>query len=101
MIHYSCDRCHRAIDPDDEVRYSVQIEIHAASDATDSDMDEDRDHLVELHDILERLEDADCEEISQSAYQRRRFDLCHECHRLFVKNPLSVDMSTSLEFSDN
>ncbi len=101
MIHYSCDRCRRTIDPDEEVRYSVKIEIHAAIDAEDSDEDDDRDHLIELQDILERLDDSECEEISQSAYQRRRFDLCHECHRRYAKNPLSMDASTKLEFSDN
>lgn len=100
MIHYSCDRCHRKIDAQ-EIRYSVRIQIQAALDPDEPDMDDDRDHLVELKGILDQLEDADYEEISQTAYQRCHYDLCTECHRQFVKNPLSMDSSANLEFSDN
>ena len=101
MIHYSCDRCRRSIEPDEEIRYSVSIEIQVALDSSEFDADGDRDHLNELHEILERLDDSEREEISQSAYQRRQFDLCSECHREYVKNPLSVDAAAKLGFSEN
>ena len=32
MIHYSCDRCRRTIEPDEELRYSVNIKIEVALD---------------------------------------------------------------------
>lgn len=101
MIHYSCDRCKRAIEPDEELRYSVSIKIEVALDTTEFETDDDRDHLIELNEILERLDDSEREEISQSAYQRRQFDLCSDCHREYVKNPLSVDAATKLGFSEN
>lgn len=101
MIHYSCDRCKRAIEPDEELRYSVSIKIEVALDSTEFEADDDRDHLIELNEILERLDDSEREEISQSAYQRRQFDLCSDCHREYVKNPLAVDAATNLGFSEN
>ena len=30
MIHFSCDRCKRMIDPEDELRYVVKLEVSAA-----------------------------------------------------------------------
>lgn len=100
MIHYSCDRCHRKIDAQ-EIRYSVRVQIQAAINPSEPEMDDDRDHLIELQGILDQLEDADYQEISQTAYQRFHYDLCTECHRQFVKNPLATDSNANLEFSDN
>ena len=101
MIHYSCDRCRRSIHPDEEIRYTVAIEIQVALDSSEYEMDDDRDHLHELNEILERLDEAEKEEVSRFAYQRRRFDLCSSCHREYVKNPLAVDAAAKLGFSEN
>ena len=32
MIHFSCDRCQRTIDSEDELRYVVRIEVEAVMD---------------------------------------------------------------------
>jgi hypothetical protein len=101
MIHYSCDRCRRAIHIDEELRYSVYIEIQVALDSTEFENGDDREHLKELNEILERLDDDDCAEISEHAYQRRKFDLCSNCHREYIKNPLAMDLTANLGFSDN
>ena len=100
MIQYICDRCHCKIDAQ-EIRFSVDIQIQAAVDPNEPEMEDDRDHLVELQGILNQMEDADYEEISQAAFQRSHYDLCSECHRQFVKNPLAADTNANLEFSDN
>ncbi len=98
MIHYSCDRCRRSIQPDEELRFSVNIEIQVCLDSGESDSEDDRDHLQELNEILDRLDDAERAEISQSAYQKRHFDLCCDCHREYVKNPLALDAAAKLGF---
>ena len=100
MIHFSCDRCHRTIDPQTDVRYIVRIEIQASVDSADVEMD-DRDHLLEIEDILERLEDAECEDISEDVYQRRKFDLCTGCYREYKNNPLAMDAQVLFDFSEN
>ncbi len=64
MIRYSCDLCKRALDPQDDLRYVVKIEVYAAFDPSAAGADEeDRDNLEEIQDILERLEDSASESI--------------------------------------
>ena len=103
MIHYSCDRCGRSIDPEDELRYVVRIEIDALMDPVDGEAvdDTDRDHLMELHEIIERHGDDTDSAIGNDVYQRKRFDLCSECHRKFAQNPLGKDQAKQLNFSNN
>jgi hypothetical protein len=100
MIHYSCDRCQRPIDTDDELRYVVRIEVQAAMGADASD-DDDRDHLLEIHEILERADDETDPLVSDELYRGQRFDLCAECYRAFVANPLGHEHSKQLDFSNN
>ncbi len=99
MIHHSCDRCHKMIDNEVEMRYVVWIEVQAAIDPVASD--EDEDNLLDLDEILERLDAADSEQISQDIYRRQRFDLCADCHRQFLENPLGSETKASVQFSQN
>ena len=101
MIRYSCDWCKRDLDPDEDLRYVVKMEVYAAFDPTVSDADDDRDHLQEIQDILERLEDAESDQIGDDVYQQLRFDLCPECRKRFVKNPLGREIAKALNFSEN
>lgn len=101
MMHFSCDRCKCELDSDD-LRYVVKIEIHAAMDpVADEDLEDDRDHLMEIEDILENSLDAASDAIGNDIYQRRRFDLCPQCYRKFVQNPLGRELKVSLGFSKN
>jgi hypothetical protein len=57
MIHFTCDRCKRVIDPEQELRYVVRMEIEAAMDPIhESEPADDRDHLLEIDEILERVD---------------------------------------------
>lgn len=102
MIHYSCDRCKRILDPEQDLRYVVKIEIQAAMEPQEADEDEeDRDYLMEIQDILERIDEEDEIKLAEDIYQKRRFDLCPECYRKFLKNPLGREASSKLGFSQN
>lgn len=103
MIHFSCDRCKRVIDPEQELRYIVRMEIEAVMDPVNEDEPrDDRDHLLEIDEILERVDASECEAISDEVYQKRRFDLCPQCHRKFAGNPLGREKKTaSFGFSHN
>jgi len=102
MIHYSCDRCGRVIDPAEDLRYVVKLEIQAAMDPPESDeLDDDRDHLLEIQEMLERLEDSDSELVSEDIYQKRCYDLCPECYRHFIQNPVGRETAAHLGFSSN
>lgn len=102
MIHYSCDLCKRELDPQNDLRYVVKMEVFAAFDPSSIDSDEDdRDHLEEIQDILERMEDSSSEEIGDDVYQQLRFDLCPECRKKFMKNPLGRETAKAFGFSSN
>ena len=101
MIHYSCDRCGRKITTEDEVRYSVRIEVEAIiAPIEDQLTDEDRDYLMELS---ESLENGTVDEplYADDMSQRKQFDLCCDCHHKFRANPLAMDASKQLNFSEN
>ena len=100
MIHYSCDKCGKSIAADD-LRYLVRLEANAMLDVGDDDPEDDRDHLMEIEEILERMDDAECEALGGEIYQKQRFDMCTECYRKFMRNPLGMDQSVQFEFSDN
>lgn len=102
MIHYSCDRCKCVIDAENDLRYIVKMEVYASCDPLDGAEDEgDRDHLLEIHEILERAEDASSELISDEVYHARRYDLCSDCYKKFVNAPLGRETVNQPDFSHN
>jgi len=102
MIRYSCDLCGRSLDPRDDLRYVVKMEIYAAMDPSVADESEDdRDHLQDVQDVLERMEDVESDEIGEDVYQKLRFDLCPECRRRFIKSPLGREIAKLCDFSEN
>lgn len=102
MIRYTCDVCRRELDPKHDLRYVVKMEVYAAFDPTTADEeDDDRDHLQEIQDVLERLEDAENDQIGDDVYQQLRFDLCPECRRRFINNPLGGEVAKVFGFSEN
>ena len=101
MIHYSCDRCKQSIEHD-ELRYVIRLEIAATIDGNDvDDWNDDRDHLMELDEIMECAASLESELIGQDIHERRKFDLCPDCYRKYVRNPLGCEVSSPFEFSDN
>ena len=103
MIHFSCDRCRRTIDEDD-LRFAVSIEIQVALEGSPFEIDDSLDsesELEVLHEVLNQFDQEEREEISQFAYQRKQFDLCPDCHREYLKNPLGVEPQSRVGFSEN
>jgi hypothetical protein len=102
MIRYACDLCKRDLDPEEDLRYVVKIDIFAAFDPNPADeQDDDRDHLQEIQDLLERLDGREGEEESGELFRQLRFDLCAECRKKFLKNPLGRETAGVLGFSKN
>lgn len=98
MIHYSCDRCRRLIETEVDLRYVVRMEIQTKfGDTQNQDEFGDSDSLLEI----ERQEDALDPLVDDEVYNRRRFDLCCDCYKEFVRNPLGRETSKPVGFSDN
>lgn len=108
VIHYTCDRCKRTINTVDQPRYVVQIEIQSAVDdplddhplGIDQEVEEDVDYLSELHQSLEGMSELP-DEVADPSHHRGRYDLCCDCHRQFLKNPLGRDAMAAIGFSNN
>lgn len=99
MIHFSCDRCERRINSEEEFRYVVRIEARAALDVAHDGEDEgDRDDLMELHELIESADER-CNE--DAPFHQLRYDLCPECYSKFMQNPVGVDVSRQFNFSQN
>jgi len=100
MIHFVCDACKRQLGSE-EVRYVVRMEVYAALGENGADVDDDRDHLQEIHEALERLDVYDREQVSDDVHQQLRFDLCDECRKHFLVDPLGRRVAQPLDFSKN
>ncbi len=101
MIHYVCDCCKRPINQTQELRYVVRLEVYASLDSAEEGVDDDRDHLQEIQDILEQLDDSQDQQISDDVYHHARFDLCSDCRKRYVQNPLGRLEMHPIDFSKN
>ncbi len=102
MIHYTCDLCQRSIEPRSELRYVVKMEVYAAVDESEADdLCEEEDHLEEIQDILQRIEDGEDDCLGDDVYKTMRFDLCAACRQKFLKNPLAREVPKQFDFSEN
>jgi hypothetical protein len=99
MIHHTCDACQQPLGPDDS-RFIVRMEVYRALDEVASGVDEDRDHLEEIDDYLARLDDFSDPQRADGASQQLRFDLCEDCHKNFLADPLGRRVQ-QLDFSKN
>ena len=101
MIHYTCDCCKRSIDSINSVHYIVRLEVYASLDPVEEDLTDDRDYLLEIHDILEHLDGEEDGGLADEVYHKVRYDLCSDCRQRFVENPLGRPISQQFDFSKN
>ncbi len=102
MIHHSCDLCKRLIDTEQDVRDVVKMEVYAALDPALDETDDERDGLQEVQDMLQRMEETGTEGVEEDeVYQSLRFDLCPECRKKFLKQPLGRAAMKQFDFSQN
>lgn len=101
MIRYICDLCQCEIDPQHESSYVVQMEMYAAPAADEARIDEDRDHLEDFQEVLERYDefDEDGALLGNDTYRKKRFDLCTACCKRFLQDPLGRHAAKRFELS--
>lgn len=101
MIHYSCDRCKREIDCLHESRYVLRLEVELATDRCEEELVDHVDHLMEIEEELDCECDFELSSAGISNCARRTYDLCSECYRQFIKNPLRNETPLVVGFSKN
>lgn len=102
MMHFTCDICGRELQPGDDPRFVIKIEAFAAhdpSEITEDDLDED--HMEEVGQLLRDLEDSGQGPDLADARKKFRYDLCHDCHKKFVRDPLGREIVQKFDFSKN
>ncbi len=102
MIHYSCDMCGKVIQTEEELRYVVKIEVYPADDVEEENEEFDalKDDLAEFNLEDEKEQEEGSDDGDDMEYRTLRFDLCPECHKAYVRDPLFVKSYRS-RFFDN
>jgi hypothetical protein len=76
------------------------MEVYTSLGNNGAAIDDDRDHLQEIHEYLERLDESD-EPFDSEPFQQLRFDLCEDCRKNFLRDPLGRRVNQPLDFSKN
>jgi uncharacterized protein YlaI len=101
MLHYTCDQCGKELHSTEDQRYVVKVEAFAAHDPaeiTDADLDED--HMEAVSQLLQD-EEENLDDVLIAPNKNFRFDLCAECHKRFLRDPLGREHSQKFHFSKN
>jgi hypothetical protein len=103
MFHITCDICGKEISSGEDHRFVVKIEVFAAHDPaelTEADLEED--HMEAVSQLLREAEDGLPDpEANAPTYKNFRYDLCPECQKKFVRDPLSKEAAQKFDFSEN
>jgi len=87
MTHI-CDRCGCPIRKG-RLRYTARIEVFAAADMLEITLDDLlRDTRREIDEALEECEKLTEEELMRDVYVKFEFDLCRDCQKAYVTDPL-------------
>ena len=91
MIHFTCDLCGKDLSEKGAQRFVVKIAAYAGHDPEHIGEDDlDDDHMEAVAELLQRG-DGQHGEHDAGQYKDFRYDLCVECHRRFIQDPLSRD----------
>ena len=103
MLHVTCDLCRKPMCHGHDHRYVVKIEVFAAHDPgkiTEADLEED--HMEAVSELLREMEDnLDDPDLAEPIYKQFRYDLCPECHKKFLRDPLGKETAQKFDFSKN
>ena len=102
MLHITCDLCGKDILPGDKSRYVVKIEVFAAHDPrelTDDDLEDDQ--LEAVSQMIKDMDDQQHPDPITPACKRFRYDLCPDCQKKFLADPLNREAAQNFDFSEN
>lgn len=103
MVHYSCDLCGRSLNPETQRRFEVRLEIRPMSGETTCDLELDRIDDVDPLELLEQLIVAEIPETPAhpASPSCLKYDLCCDCHKKFLADPLGRKSHANIHFSAN
>jgi len=90
-----CDGCGKELKKQ-RLRYHVKIEVQAAYDALEIGLlDLVRNHRNEIEDLIRQLGEKSAQELEDSVHKSIEFDLCPQCQRRFIRDPLHFHPETA------
>jgi hypothetical protein len=99
MLHYTCDLCGQKVE---ERRFVARLEVYPSFDPDEiTEEDLDTDNLSEISELLADMEltgELNLDSVEPKSF---RFDLCRECCRSYVKDPLARHRQGRMRFSEN
>lgn len=103
MLRYTCDVCGKDLQPGDDSRYVVEMEVYAAHDPAElTEADLDQDHMDEVSQMLQEMEETGVDsDIVPPTFKKLRYDLCPTCHKRFLRDPLNKEATQKFHFSEN
>jgi hypothetical protein len=102
MLRVTCDFCGKELRRPDDRHFVVKIEAYPAHDPaelTEEDLDED--HMEAVGNLLCDMEESLTEPEVADPNKHFRFDLCADCHKRFVRDPLGKEPAQKFDFSNN
>jgi hypothetical protein len=101
MIHYSCDMCKCELDPKHDQTYVVRMEVYPAPCEADAGIDNDRDYLDEIQEVLERFEEFESDGLlpETDTCRKHQFHLCRTCCQQFAQAPMGRRSAPQFDFS--
>ena len=100
MIKYVCDMCGKPLLENEDIRYVVRIEVYAAYETSECPDEDEYDDIEAVEDMLDEADDAEGQPEDESP-PKFRFDLCPECHKRYLEDPLFRKTHRRIRFSDN
>jgi hypothetical protein len=105
MLHVTCDLCGEELQAGQD-HYVVKIEVfakHDPAELTEADLEED--HMEAISQLLREMDDQEAADAIEPARHNLRYDLCPECRKRFVRDPLSKNLNKEaaqkFDFSEN
>jgi hypothetical protein len=72
---------------------------HDPAELTEDDLDDD--HIEAVSQQIQEMEENDATPELTPASKQFRYDLCHECHERFLRDPLGRERAHKVSFSKN
>ena len=102
MLHVTCDLCGKELHAGEDHRYVVKIEVFAAHDPAElTEADFEEDHMEEISQMLRDMEEDGVVEELEPPSRNFRYDLCPDCSKKYVRDPLSKEAAQKFDFSEN
>lgn len=101
MRHFSCDLCGKDLTGDSKSRYVLRMEVFPATDPRElTPADLDQDHIDAMAELLHEIEHGEDVALAPTC-RSLEYDLCNDCQRKFLADPLGRESSRKFRFSKN